>query len=204
LASILTSCSVFGKSSVETLEYKVIKKSNGFEIREYKPYIAATTTVQGEFKTAQNKAFRVLAGYIFGDNKKNKKINMTAPVLQEKDEEEESQKIAMTAPVLQEKTEQGWSMTFSMPSKYSLADLPEPNTDKITFTKVDSKKFATIRFNGKSSEIRINNKTEELKKWIMSTKKFRIISNAIYAGYNPPWTIPYFRRNEILIGIKYL
>lgn len=201
LSILLTSCSIFGKSSVETLKYDVIEESGRIEVRVYKPYIAATTFVEGsDYKKVQNKAFKILAGYIFGDNIEKEEIAMTSPVLQEKTAS--SKKITMTAPVLQEKRRNGWAMTFSMPSKYSLKDLPKPNSDKISFKEVDSKKFVSIRFNGVSNIKKNKMNAEKLEAWIKNSGKYLAVSDPVFAGYNPPWTLPYFRRNEILIEIK--
>ena len=203
MSLFLSACSVFGKNSVETLKYSVIEKNSKIEIRQYEPYIKATTYVEGDnFKSSQNKAFRVLAGYIFGANKKKSKIAMTAPVLQEK--ENSSQKIAMTAPVLQEKGEsgKGMYMSFSMPSKYSMKDLPEPESDKISFAKVPAKLMAVVRFSGTSSEAKIKKNTTELMTALNEINKYKSVSEPVYAGYNPPWTIPYFRRNEVLVEVQ--
>ena len=97
LAIISTGCSVFGVHDYESPGYKVMQQDGDKEIRYYKPFIVAKTTVKGNFKEAQTAAFRILADYIFGNNIKKQKIAMTGPVVQKKDAQNE--KIAMTGPV---------------------------------------------------------------------------------------------------------
>lgn len=98
-------CSMFGVRDYETPKYQVVEKQDNIEIRSYEPYIVAKTTVKGEFRESQGKAFRILAGYIFGANKGQQKISMTGPVVQKSDS---SEKIAMTGPVVQKPGSEGW------------------------------------------------------------------------------------------------
>ena len=128
LAIFNSGCSVFGIRTYETTEYELIFDEANKEIRYYDSYIVAKTTVKGEFKEAQGAAFRILAGYIFGDNEKKQKIAMTAPVVQEPTAERE--KIQMTTPVIQRPSEEGWVMSFMMPSVYKMEDLPRTPKDK--------------------------------------------------------------------------
>lgn len=135
-------CSIFGSRSEETPQYEVVLKDGDKEIRRYRSYIVAKTEVQGEYKEAQNAAFRILADYIFGNNRAQAKIAMTAPV--EQREAATSEKIAMTAPVEQTKSERGWVMTFMMPSKYRAETLPEPNDPRVQFEEIEAKMVAVI------------------------------------------------------------
>jgi len=95
-------------------------------------------------------------------------------------------------------------MSFSMPSKYSLKDLPEPESDKISFAEVPSKLMAVVRFNGTSSEAQIKKSTKRLMTALNKLEKYKSVSKPVYAGYNPPWTIPYFRRNEVLVEVQFI
>lgn len=74
-------CSFMGIRNEETPKYEVLFKDGNKEIRQYSPYIAATTQVQGDFKESMNSAFRILAAYIFGANERKQSISMTAPVV---------------------------------------------------------------------------------------------------------------------------
>jgi hypothetical protein len=193
-------CSIFGSRTEETPQYEVLVKDGDKEIRSYKSYIVAKTEVQGEYKEAQSAAFRILADYIFGNNRSQAKIAMTAPV--EQRAAGPSEKIAMTAPVEQSKTERGWVMSFMMPSKYSAETLPEPVDSRVQFEQIEAKKVAVIQYSGSRSEKANEEKAEELRKWVDSLKGYEIISASRSAGYDPPWTLPPFRRNEMHFDVK--
>lgn len=197
LTVINSACSVFGSRSEETPRYKVLLSDGDKEIRQYDSYIVAKTEVAGEYDSTQNAGFRILAGYIFGDNKSKSKIAMTAPVEQAK-----SEKIAMTAPVEQAKSASGWTMTFMMPSKYKIEDLPVPNDPRVKFEEIQSKTVAVIRYSGSRSEKSNTKKSEELLEWLNTKSDFVVDGSLRSAGYDPPWTLPPFRRNEMLIDVK--
>lgn len=205
-------CSLFGMSGVEESRYTVVSKNKKKEIRKYEKMIVASTIVTGEYKDAQNKAFRVLAGYIFGKNKSKPEIAMTAPVQQAKSEKvamtapvRVSEEISMTAPVQVSKageSDKVWKMSFMMPSKYKrIQDLPEPESDKITFEEIPEKYMAAIRFTWLTSEKKNLRKSKELLKWLEREAKYSARSKPTYAGYDPPWTIPFLRRQEILVEV---
>jgi hypothetical protein len=189
-------CSVFGIRSEENPKYEVIAVDGDKEIRSYAPYIVAKTTIKGDFKNAQSAAFRVLAGYIFGANEKKQSITMTAPVVQSK--AEKGEKLDMTAPVVQSKSDDGWQMAFMMPSKYKLEDLPTPNDKRIQFEKVPAKIMGAIRYSGRGLEATNAEKANELKSWLVANGQYEITSEPQYAGFDPPWTLPLFRKNEML------
>ncbi len=192
-------CSLFGKGSEERPIYKVIVKQDNKEIRKYESYIIAKTTVSGSFKDAQSEGFRILAGYIFGKNKSRQKIAMTAPVVQRS----ESEKISMTAPVViapgENKT---WTMTFSMPSQFTLDTLPVPTDERVKIEKVEGKLVAALTFSGLWGESKNAEKGRELTEWMKSYQGYELTSEPMFAGYNPPWTLPFLRRNEMLIELR--
>jgi hypothetical protein len=191
-------CSLFGVGSEEQPNYKILSKEDNKEIRQYDSYIIAKTTITGSFKDAQSKGFRILAGYIFGKNKSQQKITMTAPVIQKS----ESEKISMTAPVLISPNEnKTWSMTFSMPSKFTLETLPIPTDERVKIEKVEGKLVAALTFSGFWNESINAKKAQELSDWMNGYKEYQISSPPMFAGYNPPWTLPFLRRNEMLIEL---
>ena len=200
LAIFNTGCSVFGIRNYETPKYEVLLKERNKEIRYYESYIVAKTTVKGEFKEAQGTAFRILAGYIFGDNEKKQEITMTAPVVQKPTAD--SEKLPMTAPVIQSPNEEGWVMTFMMPSAYKMEDLPTPKDKRVSFEKVTARYIAAIRYTWFGSKSRNDKKANELQEWLAGLKEYEPISSPMYAGYDPPWTLPFLRRNEMMIEIK--
>ena len=207
---LISSCSLVGKNGVEEPTYTVIEKENDFELREYKPLITASVQVKksGDYKEDRNIAFRKLADYIFGGNQASNKIKMTAPVIVDEKVDEESsdasQKIAMTAPVIMDESNNVMmTMSFVMPSQYTIETLPTPNNQEIQFQQMPAKTYAVLRFSGLSGKDKIDAKTSELMT-IMKSKNIKGIGNSKFAGYDPPWTIPFFRRNEVMIEVRKL
>jgi DNA gyrase inhibitor GyrI len=182
-------------SHVEQPDYKVVTSQENIEIRVYPPMILAEVEVSGERKQAIREGFEILADYIFGNNTFNKNIEMTAPVTNEL-----SEKMAMTAPVLQEQHMDKWKVRFVMPKKYSFETLPKPNSKKVTLIPLPARRFAVIRFSGLADNESIKLHTEELKAYIVA-EKLNPIGGTVLAFYNPPWTIPFLRRNEVMIEV---
>ena len=131
--------------AIESPRYRVVQKDNKFEIREYDDYILAEVEIDGDFSSALLKGFRVLADYIFGGNTSKAHITMTVPVVQQV---AGSENIEMIAPVTSSPVEEGkkYIIAFTMPSKYSLESLPEPEDKSISFRKITRHKVAAIKF----------------------------------------------------------
>ena len=195
-----TGCSLFGIRNYETPKYEVLLKEGNKEIRYYEPYIVAKTSVKGNYKEAQSTAFRILADYIFGNNEKKQKIEMTGPVFQKPDPEGE--KIPMTGPVVQSPSEKGWVMTFMIPPSYKMEDLPVPKDKRVNLDTVPAKYNASIRYTWYGSKPRNEMRAKELETWLAGLKEYVPASPPMYAGYDPPWTLPFFRRNEMMIEVK--
>ena len=182
-------------SNVEQAKYEVIEKQDNIEIRDYAPMIIAEVEVEGNRKEAINKGFRLIADFIFGNNAPAQKVAMTAPVLQQT-----SEKIAMTAPVTQQGDGNSWKVRFIMPANYTMASLPKPNNNLVQLHEVESKRFAAIRFSGKARDESLKEQTDKLNNFI-AAKKLTAKGAPIYAFFNPPWTLPFCRRNEVMIEI---
>ena len=204
-----------GAMAIEEPAFEMLEKDGNIEIRQYRPVIVAETFVDGDMGSASSIGFRLIANYIFGNNlslpgsaeKSSEKIAMTAPVLVEP--VARSEKIAMTAPVNIEPQgdsvkgimhSQRWRVQFSMPSKYSMASLPKPLDPAVTLREVPGKRYAVLVFSGFAGEDKVQQKTEELLVWL-NGKSRRAISAPQLARYNPPWTLPFLRRNEILVEV---
>ena len=198
ISLLATSCSFFGIQNEEGPSFKVIEKNGNFEIREYSSYIIAKTTVEGSYDDSSGEAFRILAGYIFGKNKGNKKIAMTSPV----EMEEKPTKIAMTSPVEMSQVGDSFTMSFSMPSKYKIDDLPEPLDERISFEKIEPRTVASHEFSWFSSKKRNLKKAEELRNWLKGNKNYIVDDTHTFAGYNPPWTLPFLKRNEVHLKLE--
>lgn len=199
VASVLMSfgCSLFGVRSEETPKYQVVEKDGDKEIRRYESYVIATTFVEGEIDDVGGEGFRRLAGYIFGKNESKAQIAMTAPVVLAP----KSEKIAMTAPVTLAPLGKGWAMSFMMPSKYKIEDLPKPQDERISFQQVPPRLVACVSYSWLASERKFKQKSDELRAWLSTKPKYQTLSEPIYAGYDPPWTIPFLRKNEVQIEV---
>ena len=188
--------------ATETPKYTVLIQDGAFEVREYAPRLVAEVSVSGDLDAASREGFRLLAGFIFGDNRVvSNPLTTVTPA--------ESSKIAMTAPVTVEPTEAGgsfsesrvWRIEFTMPSEYTLATLPKPNNPSIQIREVPIRTYAVVQYSGMNTVSRINDETQRLLNWT-KTKGLTIAGAPELARYNPPWTLPMFRRNEILIPVN--
>ncbi len=164
------------------------------EIRQYAPHLAASVTVQGNEISARSAGFRRLARYIFGANTQNTAIAMTAPVAQ-------SAKIAMTAPVAQSKTDDGsWIITFYMPQKYTLASLPKPVDPGIEIHQLPAATDAVYRFSGIPGTTAVT-KARALLLQQLATSLWQPVGEPVTWFYDPPWTLPWARRNEVAVPV---
>jgi hypothetical protein len=203
LFSILT---VSVAMATEEPKYLVLEKSEPFELRAYAPRIVAEVKVGGDLDSASSQGFRLIAAYIFGKNQVTEKIAMTAPVGIEPSDESKSAKIAMTVPVGIEGTKSfesssnQWTVSFVMPSEYTLATLPKPLNPQVKIREVPAEKRAVILFSGFNSPEKTQAKTQLLQDWI-KTKNLKTTGDPQFARYNPPWSLPFMRRNEVMIQV---
>lgn len=189
-------------SHVEQTDYTVVKKMNGYEIREYPARIVAQTTVQGSYEESLGNGFRIVAGYIFGGNTKKERITMTAPVVAKNGEDlKASEKIAMTAPVVATAAGDSQVISFGMPRSATLETLPTPNDPRVKIVTVPAKKYAARRFSWYRSDARVRSTQEKLLK-ALGRDGIVPEGSAAYAGYNAPWTPPWMMRNEVLVEVK--
>ena len=189
LISILILWSIWGyfSSNVEQAEYKVIKKTEDYEIREYSPHIIAEVTLQDNYDKPQNEGFRIIAEYIFGNNKVNTSIAMTAPVMIKNDFKNENMKNNI--------------VSFFMPKSYNIDTLPKPNDNRIKIIPVPAKRYLVSSFSWYRSENKIKNEQDNLRKYA-ERDNIKINDDFIYAGYNAPWTPPWMTRNEVLVQLN--
>ena len=182
--------------ATEEPSYRVTLQAEPFEIRQYAPLIVAQVEVPGDLSEASSAGFRLIANYIFGNNiaVRDGGLNMAEPV---------PEKIAMTIPVIAEDRgdKKTWLIQFVMPKQYTLDTLPKPNNPQVKLLAMGSQKIAVIRFTGFITDDKVQEKTAELMAWIKSRNELPL-GNPRLARYNPPWSIPWMRRNEILIPIQ--
>jgi hypothetical protein len=147
------------------------------EIRAYASRIMAVTEMDGR----EDNGFRVLAGYIFGGNTREQEIAMTAPVQQ-----------TMSGPA---------EMAFMMPSEYALDDLPAPNDERVAFRQEPAYTAAVIRFSGWADAEKADEHWQKLRGFLIK-EGIEIVGEPTLNQYNPPWTLPFLRRNEIIVPVN--
>ena len=191
--------------ATEEPKFESLRKEDKVEIRRYVPVIVAETIVDGDMDSASNRGFQLIAGYIFGNNER---IAMTAPVVAEA--QSSAEKIAMTVPVSIEPQiaddskmagAQRWRIHFVMPSQYTLATLPKPLNPQVKLREIPAKTYAALTYSGFNTESKVQEKTDQLLDWL-KTQKIETIGKPQLARYNPPWTLPFLSRNEILQEIR--
>jgi SOUL heme-binding protein len=190
--------SVFGiRTGTEEPPHTVRELGNGVQIRRYDSRIAAQTTVTAGEEAARSAGFRRLAGYIFGANRGDVEIAMTAPVAQER----RGTKIAMTAPVSQSAGSDGdWVIRFYLPAKWTMGELPTPDDDRVALVTVPPETVAVLRFSGNRDGRAVAARTERLRNTLRAYG-FDATGEPVAWFYDPPWTLPFRRRNEVAIPV---
>jgi hypothetical protein len=215
--------------AVERAHYSVEISEQPFEVRDYAPAIVASVQVDGAREDAVNAGFRILAGYIFGDNQTQGKIAMTAPVTQSESAgqriamtapvtqgesagqriamtapvtqgESAGRKLAMTAPVEQNRAQNGWEIRFTMPAAYTMSTLPKPRDARVHLVEIPARRTAAITFSGFWSDSNLLSHRAQLLEFLIS-HHLTAISAPVYAFYDPPWTPWFWRTNEVLVDV---
>ena len=200
LASLLFINNFFNTTmATEEPEFKLISEEGEFQIREYEPKIIAQVEVEGDFDEASSRGFKLLADYIFGNNLLDgisKKISMTTPV----EMTPLAENLLMTSSVMDDQINNKWSINFVMPQEYSLDTLPKPNNSQVNIIEVPKEKYAVIVFSGLVRDTSYAEKAELLSNYL-EENSFKQQGAIKIARYNPPWTLPFFRRNELMVRI---
>lgn len=185
-------------NNVERPDFEVITDYDTIQIRKIPQQLYATVTMTGNESQVSSKAFRILAGFIFGWNKSRTSVAMTSPVISQ----QQPQTIAMTSPVISQKAnEWSYNISFLMPKEYSIDTLPIPDDDRITIHSVDERIIAVISFNAYATANRIEKYRTKLLAWLKALN-IATLWEPIVAQYNDPWTPPLMRTNEIRIEIN--
>ena len=194
----LSACSVVGiRSGTEEPRYSILQAAGPFEIREYGPRLAAETDVTGTEYSARGDGFRRLARYIFGANSSTGSIAMTAPVAQAGG----SRTIAMTAPVGQDQSAPGvWRIRFFMPAEYTEATLPRPDDPLVKIVAVPAETYGVFRYTGSIDTAATAFANRELLQRLEGSG-WVPVEQPISWFYDPPWTLPFLRRNEAVARI---
>ena len=170
--------------AIETPKHTLVKKENGFEIRQYDSMIIATTSVRSDYSDAASTGFRRIASYIFGGNSASMSIEMTAPVLTNTPDPEDI-----------------YEIQFVMPSEHSMEDLPQPNSQNVILKKVNLGRTAVLRFGGWATKYRASHYQNKLGD-LLTASGYTVNGTFMVAQYNSPWVIPPFRKNEIIVQIR--
>ena len=200
LTSFILSIIFFNPAmATEEPDFKLILEEGDFQIREYDPKIIAQVEVIGDFDEASSKGFKLLADYIFGNNLlkgESQKISMTTPV----EMTPLAENLLITSSVMDEQVNNKWLINFVMPHEYTLNTLPKPNNSQVLITEVPSEKYAVIVFSGLVKDPSYSDKAELLSNYLKENS-FKQQGAIKIARYNPPWTLPFFRRNELMVRI---
>lgn len=181
--------------AVEEPAYTVLRTAENYEIRRYAPQLAAETDVIGDFDGAGNQAFRILAGYIFGDNESRTSIEMTAPVTQQR-----SEKIEMTAPVIMQGAGGRYTYQFILPARFTLATAPTPTDARVRLRELPARTLAVYRYSGGWSEERYRAYRDQLLA-ALAADGLTPTGEPVFARFNSPFTLWFLRRNEIWVPI---
>ncbi|KAL2610743.1 hypothetical protein R1flu_029316 [Riccia fluitans] len=195
---------------LETIPYRVISKKERYQIREVESYLIAETDMPGtsgfDFM-GSGQAFNTLADYLFGKNKRRETMEMTTPVLTRR-KESQSQKMEMTTPVLTQKpsSTESWRMAFLLPSKFNEENLPIPENSSVKIRRVPAKLVAVTAFSGYVTDNLVKQKEGELRRALQKDGLVRVKDSVQpeIAQYNPPFTPPFMRRNELSVEVKYI
>ena len=186
--------------NLEMPEYEVLKSNGALELRAYKSFLTAQVEVSGSFDEAGSRGFRLLAKYIFGGNQSNTSISMTAPVSMQpifsKEELDTINPLSVT-----ETQPKRWQITFSMPSKFTLESLPDPQDRRIKLIEQPAETVAVIVFSGRVNSANVNKYERQLMDWV-KTENLNVNGTATIARYNDPFTFPWNRRNELMIKVQ--
>lgn len=182
--------------AVEEPKFTLVAKDGPFEIRDYPGTVVAEVEVVGDRQAASSAGFRLLAGYIFGGNAGQKNVAMTAPVTQVRT----GVKIAMTTPVSLSGAGDAWLVQFTMPSAYSLEDLPAPDDLRVRLRSVPPTRLAVIKFSGLTRDLAVGRHTRELQAFV-GNRGLVPTGAPTLARYDPPWTPWFMRRNEVMIAV---
>ena len=195
---ILSACSVVGVRALEEPAYQTRMQEGSFEIREYASYLVAEVFMEGEdFDEASGDGFRILADYIFGNN-----LSRSSSVQMAGKAEAASENIAMTAPVQmdQGKKPNQWRMAFSLPSKWNLESAPVPNDQRVNVREIPPEQMVVLQFSGRMGTQDLEEREQELRQWAMK-QGIDVVGSIRTARYDPPWTLPFLRKNEVQLKV---
>ena len=172
---------VYSFKVYEEPSYTVVNNFKEIQIRQYQDFNLASTDISGRKETALKQGFRRLAGYIFGKNSTRQLMDMTIPVMFESNIS-------------------SWRISFMLPRAYAFDALPRPDDARVFLHAQSGQNYAVIRFSGARGFENFIAKRLILEKFLTKNHCFNQ-GRVIYAFYNPPWTLPFLRRNEVWVEL---
>jgi hypothetical protein len=184
--------------ALEEPKYSSITSLGDVEFRLYAPYLVAETFVAGEPGQSQaaNTGFRRLFSYISGNNKAQESIAMTAPVQQQA----VSRKMSMTLPVQQMPKDEGWLISFVVPTEFDINSVPTPGNPEVRIQAIPEQLMAVLTYSGRWTEQNRHRHTQELLD-ALEGAGIKLLGIPVYASYNSPFSLPFTRRNEIMVAV---
>jgi hypothetical protein len=197
LLSVLLATMPLLSHAIEEPGYEVTRQLGGVELRQYAPYVVAEVVLNVAAEDAGNQAFPILAGYIFGKNKGEKKLEMTAPVTQTA----APARMAMTAPVTQASVPGGMLVQFVLPKSVTLATAPEPTDPRVQLRQMPAAQWAVIRYSGTWSQANYEEHLTQLKA-ALDASGVATQGEPVLARYDAPFKPWFLRRNEIWLALR--
>ena len=187
------------RAAIEEPPFRLLEKVGDIEFRAYGIRLVAETYADGSEEEAREAGFKVLAEFIFGKNAQKSArsamglgTSMTKP----------SEGIAMTSPVEQALISPArWRIRFYMPAKYSASSLPTPLNPDVTVLEAPGETMAVLRFSDSRDAASVLKRTTLLLKNLASTD-WVATGTPISSFYDPPWTLPFLRRNEVAVPVR--
>jgi hypothetical protein len=199
LVMITTGCTVFGlRGGTEEPPFQTVASlEGGIEIRRYAPRLYVEARVPADQEDARNTAFRKLFRYIGGANGPAEEIAMTIPVETDAPSSDGSTEIAMTAPVESTRADGMMAMRFFLPKRFTLATAPRPSDPAVSLGTLPEQRMAVLVFSGSSAESRVAARKADLVTAIEANPDWTLTTAPVAYFYDPPWTLPMFKRNEV-------
>ncbi|XP_028556296.1 heme-binding-like protein At3g10130, chloroplastic isoform X4 [Dendrobium catenatum] len=191
---------VLGDLAAETAKYVIPRR---FEPRNFEEALMADMPGKNGFDfNGASQAFNVLAAYLFGKNTLSEQMEMTTPVYTRK-VRSDGEKMDMTTPVITKQSGEKWQMSFVMPRKYG-SNLPLPKDPSVTIKQVPGKTVAVTAFPGFVTDEDVKRRESKLRDALNNDAEFQVKRDAMVevAQFNPPFTLPFTRRNEISLEVE--
>jgi hypothetical protein len=180
----------------EEPRFAVTESTDEYEIRVYEPHVVAEVEVEGEYEAAGNAAFRILAAYIFGNNADRLTMAMTVPVSITPGHDRAQLSVAAASQI----GERRYTYRFVIERQYTAATLPPPKDPRITIREIRARTVAVRRYSGRAIEVNHRRNLAILGAAVDRDGR-SVRGEPEFAVYNGPFTLPFLRRNEVVLEL---